>query len=192
MLDSRSLVQSLAAICESALRPGGGPGAPETGGSLEHTNAMRTVTHGVTVRHHFGIRARHAQPCARRDKKKPVCSRAYTRSAMLPGAPCRRQATKQQPGRRMPDTLQPAAFRCAERAAAGRQVEGSLGTRVGGNLAGENGEREPPRRLSTRSSARSCSCGETSESSSPAQVARALVDETQRAAPQLRRCDATR
>ena len=41
--------------------------------------------------------------------------------------------------------------RCTTRAAAGRQVEGFYGTRVGGTFAGENGEREPPRRLSGRS-----------------------------------------
>ena len=86
-LDSTSRLQGLAAICESALRPGGGPGAPETGGSLEHTNAMRTVTHRVTVRHHFGIHARHAHPCARRDAKEPVCSE-NTLDPLCSPAPC--------------------------------------------------------------------------------------------------------
>ena len=36
--------------------------------------AIRAVTYRITERHHFGICARHAQQCARRDAKRPVCS----------------------------------------------------------------------------------------------------------------------
>ncbi len=148
-----------------------------------------------------GIRARHAQPCARRDKKKSVCSMKYARSAMPLGVPCRRQGTKQQPGRRMPDPLQPAAFRCTERAAAGRQVEGFSGTNDWGILAGENGEREPSRRLSERrrratesESAGTCAWIHKRRAFEASWLALQFTSggRQERAAPQLRCCDATR
>ena len=47
---------------------------------------------------------------------------------------------------------QPAAFRCTERNADGRQAQGFYGTRVGGTFVGENNEREPQRRLSVETS----------------------------------------
>ena len=41
--------------------------------------------------------------------------------------------------------------RCETRSAEGRQIAEFVGTRDGGTCAGENGEREPPRRLSGQS-----------------------------------------
>ena len=47
------------------------------------------------------------------------------------------------------------------RAAEGRQIAEFVRTNDGGIFAGENGGREPPRRLSVKSNAGSCSCGKT-------------------------------